>query len=623
MLDDIERHLDARPVLAQPDSRWYRARKFVARNKLAVARGRGIFVAVLAGAAVAAWQARVALAEKARAEEVQEFIAAVFREADPTQGKGQALSAVELLLQAERRLDERADASPALQVEMLAIIGESLFGLQENKESARVTERALRLQQQTAAADPLLNARLHLGLSQAYEYLGRNDEARAELRRSLAALTAARLTMSPLFVRAKLHESALGLAFDDFAVTEQAANEALRAATAILGPRSAEVATALQFLSKAYIFTDRMALAVEPSRRALDIMLANFSGNYTHPQVIDSAQYYANALMHVGDYDTAAAMLRDVTAKAITVLGAESRMVGELSATIVPSELERGDPRAAVASARRAVAIYLKEGAPGTSIHAYRARLLGHSLLASRAGESAVEGLDEAIRVSVAADAGGTPFARASFGMALAQVGRFSEAEQQLRQALDQSPPGSRPHHQAMRHMGSLLRLQGRPGDSLAWLEKSIAAALINDHDFMQRNDRAIGLVEMALARLDLGEFAVAQPLFAQAESLFANAQKQQISPARADLMVGMARVLMQQGEFAAALPSLQKADLFWQDFDPGKRWAGEAALWLGRCFLALGQNAEAAARLARAEKILAASPLPGDASLAKVARQR
>ena len=55
------------------------------------------------------------------------------------------MSAVDLLLQAERRLDERADATPSLKVEMLAIIGESLFGQQEIQQSARVLEKALRI----------------------------------------------------------------------------------------------------------------------------------------------------------------------------------------------------------------------------------------------------------------------------------------------------------------------------------------------------------------------------------------------------------------------------------------------------------------------------------------------
>src|SRR5262249_39071040 len=33
---DIQRYLDGRPVLAQPESAWYRSKKFVRRNRLAV-----------------------------------------------------------------------------------------------------------------------------------------------------------------------------------------------------------------------------------------------------------------------------------------------------------------------------------------------------------------------------------------------------------------------------------------------------------------------------------------------------------------------------------------------------------------------------------------------------------
>ncbi len=67
---------------------------------------------LVVGAVAAVWQARVALAEKTRAEEVKDFIASVFREADPMmQREGKALSAVDLLLQAERRMKERTDAS--------------------------------------------------------------------------------------------------------------------------------------------------------------------------------------------------------------------------------------------------------------------------------------------------------------------------------------------------------------------------------------------------------------------------------------------------------------------------------------------------------------------------------
>ncbi len=65
---DIERYLAGEPVLAQPESTWYRARKFVLRNKLVVSSAAGIALALAVGAGVALWEARRALEEKRRAD---------------------------------------------------------------------------------------------------------------------------------------------------------------------------------------------------------------------------------------------------------------------------------------------------------------------------------------------------------------------------------------------------------------------------------------------------------------------------------------------------------------------------------------------------------------------------
>jgi hypothetical protein len=37
----------------------------------------------------------------------------------------------------------------------------------------------------------------------------------------------------------------------------------------------------------------------------------------------------------------------------------------------------------------------------------------------------------------------------------------------------------------------------------------------------------------------------------------------------------------------------LERADAFWRGFDAGNRASGEAALWLGRCRLALDRRSE------------------------------
>ena len=90
LADDIERHLEARPVGAHPPSRWYRARKFVQRHRGGVALTALLVVAVLASLGVAVWQATVArqsaaLArdEAVRAGAVRDFLISVFRGAQP------------------------------------------------------------------------------------------------------------------------------------------------------------------------------------------------------------------------------------------------------------------------------------------------------------------------------------------------------------------------------------------------------------------------------------------------------------------------------------------------------------------------------------------------------------
>ena len=74
--EDLRRFLDRRPVRAHKDTFGYRTSKFVRRNRLAVAATALVFLALVTGLGVAAWQAnvaaeqaRVARAERAKAEQ--------------------------------------------------------------------------------------------------------------------------------------------------------------------------------------------------------------------------------------------------------------------------------------------------------------------------------------------------------------------------------------------------------------------------------------------------------------------------------------------------------------------------------------------------------------------------
>jgi serine/threonine protein kinase len=67
---DIERYLAGEPVLAQPESAWYRAGKFMKRNKLAVGSAAAITVAVAAGMGISLYEAHQAQRRFAQVREL-------------------------------------------------------------------------------------------------------------------------------------------------------------------------------------------------------------------------------------------------------------------------------------------------------------------------------------------------------------------------------------------------------------------------------------------------------------------------------------------------------------------------------------------------------------------------
>jgi len=74
MADDIRRYLANEPISARPDSRLYRATKFVQRHSAGVAAAASVAIALGAGIGVALWQAREAQAQRVQAEGLVEYM---------------------------------------------------------------------------------------------------------------------------------------------------------------------------------------------------------------------------------------------------------------------------------------------------------------------------------------------------------------------------------------------------------------------------------------------------------------------------------------------------------------------------------------------------------------------
>jgi eukaryotic-like serine/threonine-protein kinase len=154
---DIKRYLSSEPVTARPPTRLYRFRKLVRRNKLAVSAATAISVALVSGLCVATWALIRERAARDRAEQAEyaaraealksEQAARMIR--DMLHGVGPAIRRDTkvlnvVLTETAQRLPE-LEGQPAVQADVLTILGSAFSELGEHPNAVTMHRRALAL----------------------------------------------------------------------------------------------------------------------------------------------------------------------------------------------------------------------------------------------------------------------------------------------------------------------------------------------------------------------------------------------------------------------------------------------------------------------------------------------
>ncbi len=216
---------------------------------------------------------------------------------------------------------------------------------------------------------------------------------------------------------------------------------------------------------------------------------------------------------------------------------------------------QRGDHDGAVAALDR-----LLRHAPGDG----QALLMrGVLALAQGEAEAAVGYLRRAVEALVGEHA--DPVALANLGIALASCGRADEAEQVLRQAVEQ--PGSPP--QAAYNLGHLLAARGADDEAVTWLQAAVSAApaytrasceLAAAHLRAEEAARAESVLRAALAHdaehpVALHHLGLALRMLGRHEEACACFQRARpaLGPDR-ELMLGLGASLQETGKVEEAL---------------------------------------------------------------------
>jgi serine/threonine protein kinase/tetratricopeptide (TPR) repeat protein len=147
---DIRRFLNQEPVLAAPPSFVYRAGKFIRRNRVAVSAASAVALTLVTLAVSMTVQAiRIARErdranrEASAAKSVSGFLIGLFKVSDPSEARGNTITARQILDQGVKQIDAGLAGQPEVHARLMGTMGEVYRSLGLYKEAAPLLEKAM------------------------------------------------------------------------------------------------------------------------------------------------------------------------------------------------------------------------------------------------------------------------------------------------------------------------------------------------------------------------------------------------------------------------------------------------------------------------------------------------
>ncbi|HRK32057.1 MAG TPA: serine/threonine-protein kinase [Tepidisphaeraceae bacterium] len=340
MAGDVGNYLAQRPLLAVPESRAYRARKFLRRNRRGVIVAGGMLLMLLAGIVATSWQAvratraeRVAQGERNEAElqrqsavtarenleEVNRFLTEdLLAAAAPEVTRGREMTVREALDRAALLIPARFKSRPLTEAAIREIVGETYAALGEREQGLIHTRAAREIYLRDLGADHRLSVIASINTGRALAQMERHKEAEPILRE---ALDRARRLLGDEDAITLNAIGAVGMTLrmqNRFAEAEPLLRTRLEVDRRMHGPASEELASSLNALAVLLNTQDRREEAEALHREALAMRESLLGGD--HPSSLSSRGNLARVLQQQGKLAEAETLLREVLAAKHRVL---------------------------------------------------------------------------------------------------------------------------------------------------------------------------------------------------------------------------------------------------------------------------------------------------------------
>ena len=554
LLEDLRRYRRGLPIRARPDSLGYRFGKFVRRHALGVAVSAALALALFAGVGGTLWQARAARREAERVRTVKDFLISLFETATAEESRGAEITARELLARGVHKVDSALAGQPALQEELLGVLGvihrklafydpadtllrralalaRASYGSGHPEVAARLTDlgsllkargdfaaadtvlrEALAIRRRTLASDDPVLAVTMSELAGTLRDLGEAAPAES-LYRSVLAIDLGHYGPTHLEVATDLDNLGvlLGDSKGDLAGADSAFRASLAIRRAVLDSGHPSILNVLNNLSGN--LADQGAYAeAEAMKREV---LAGYQRLYPdgHPDVAYALHGLANVLDQIGKWAQADSLYGEALRMRRRFLGDDHPLTVATLNNRAIVRYRMGDAAGAAESFREAGEIWLRTLGPAHNYTLTARGNLGAAL--SDAGqygeaEAALRSVLAARRSQDGDSAVNVGLVLRNLGIVLHRSGRLDEAERSLRWALAIYQAQLGPEHprmaEALTALGAVLTDRGRAAQAEPLLRQAleIRVAKLDSVDVRISETRmALGLAARALGRRD------------------------------------------------------------------------------------------------------------------------
>jgi eukaryotic-like serine/threonine-protein kinase len=627
---ELKRYLKFEPIQAKPESPLYLLKKFVQRNRLAVAMVSLVTVSIVGAASLSIWKAMEAREERDRAERVKAVLLSVFGSTNPYANGNPEFSMRDLLSAGVERVERDLQHDPAASVEIFAMLSESARDIGHADLNLKTAIRAHDVAQSIYGGKHPMLARTQRLLAFAYTDLNRIREAAMLVDRAIENLRRHKDNPSNL-VSKELSESLRLRAIistsegkDNDALTF--AQEAVDVAANTLGENDATTISALGDLSNKLVIARRPKEALAAAERGRKAASAAFADS-RHPLAQTMLQHYAFALGSNGQYRASRDILAEAVEQRKKTFNPRGKQMAGLLFRLARAQDQMGELATALANFDESRIIWEQFGVKDGYELAVRYRFMGQVALQARQFTEAKSFLAKATELYAHAygvDHRQTIDVELTLATTHAYLGEVSEAEKILRHRLAGKGLNDILHMRALAASALLDRASGDARAAQTKLRKahSFAATAEGNVAHALRHSLAHVLVDAARAELEAGVLDATR--YGEIEQWLINAMAiyeeggASPTPSLVDAWVTLGRAHFEQGRVDEALQWFEKATSFWERFNAACVFAGEAFHWHGVALLKKKDQTSAKKLLARGRKLLASSPWVSHKKLAR-----